>query len=227
MIDLREELEKGIEKRYGNLRKQIDEEYKQLKETLKETYTKKTKCEDLMKLFSDTDNFKVYDNKLFSYPVVCIFKNEVLRNIYPNKSDIGMLQHFEDVSGTKMIYPVILVDEAIFNSNDTELFEFVITHELGHYRKNHVSTIYFNDVRRNILKEIEADLYACEIIGIEKCIDGLRALASYAVDINAHTSTIDEIVKRLEFIARKYNITGALDGFSVVNNKETNNEKEE
>lgn len=216
MTTLKDVLEKNIEKLYGHLQKQNnDESYIKLKESIKKTYTEYTKSKDLMIIFSNIDNFEIYKNDLFNFPVVCIIKNEILRSVYPSKLDIGMLQYFENKDGTEIVFPVIIIDEEVFNSNNKPLFNFIIAHELGHYRKNHVSTIYFKDERRNILKEVEADLYACSILGIEKCIDGLRELAIYIIDNNADNNVVDEVLKRLEFIARKYNISGVLDGFSI------------
>lgn len=213
MANLKEVLEKNVEKLYGHLRKQnIDEEYKNLKETIKKTYTEFTKCETLNTLFSDLDNFEIYENDICSFPVVCIFKHDIFKSVHPDKTDIGLMHHFENEN--KIIYPVILIDEILFNLNNKTLVDFIIAHELGHYRKNHVSSIYFGDENRNILKEIEADLYACDVLGIERCIGGFRELASYAIANNCGHDVVDEVLKRLEFVARKYNVAGALVGFS-------------
>lgn len=212
MINLKEALEKNIGKLYGNLQKQSnDEEYKKLKESIKRTYTESTNCKTLNTIFSDLDNFEIYENDICTYPVVSIIKHDIMKSVHPSKSDIGMIHYFENEN--RIICPVIIIDEILFNLNNKILLDFIIAHELGHYRKNHISSIYFGETNRNILKEIEADLYACDVLGIERCIDGFRELACYAIDNEYDHDVVDEILKRLEFVARKYNVAGALAGF--------------
>lgn len=218
MANLKENIESG-KTLYDNLKNTSKDDDKiKIKDMLKKTYTEYTNSENMVKLFSDHDNYEIYDNTLFSHPIVCIFKDTVLNEVYNSSLIIGSLNYFETKDKTKIIYPVIILSENIFNSGNTPLINYVLAHELGHYRRNHVSTIYFEDDRRHILKEVEADLYACSVIGVEGCISGLRELVKFLIE-NEPTSDVDEVLKRLTFISRKYDIRDALQGLNIKKEK--------
>ncbi len=192
------------------------EENKKIKEMLKNTYNKYTKCKKTQELFSNDDNYEIYDHNLFSFPLVCVFKTEIIKKVYGDTTSLfAFLLCFENDDRTEMIYPVIILTDEAYNLGDQSIVDFLICHELGHYRRKHLSTVYFEDGNRNILKEVEADLYACEVLGVEKCIKGFRAFIGFIMD-NKPTVDEDELLKRLTFIARYHNINGALNGFKRI-----------
>lgn len=199
---------------YNNLREN-DEETLKIKDMLKKTYTEYTNCDTMVTLFSDNDNYEIYSTDLFTHPIVCVFKNDVLEKVYGNDETLGCLSYFEDKDCTKIVFPVIIISELLCSLNNKVLLNYIISHELGHYRKNHVSNLYPGDKGdRDILKEVEADLYTCEILGVEGCINGLRELARYLITEKPNAD-VEEVLKRLAFISRKYNISGVLDEFKL------------
>lgn len=214
MENLKENMEKS-KSLYNILQENRSDDDLKIKDLLKKHYTEFTNSEDMVKLFSNHENYEVYKTDLFTYPIVCIFKTEILIEIYGDQFNIGYLNYFENEERTKILYPVIILSDEVLNTRNRTLINYVLAHELGHYRKNHVSSIYFNDNKRNILKEVEADLYACSILGIEGAINGLRELVIYLID-KFPKSDVDEVLKRLTFISRKYNVSGALDGFELI-----------
>ena len=201
--------------------------FSELKELLKVMYTETTNCEILSKIFNSDDKYEIYETDLFTYPVVCIVKDSA----YDEKSEVAynaQLHYFENEDGTKSDYHIITMSESLFNEASSDLLSFVLTHELGHYRRKHTSTTYADDGGRNILREIEADLYACEVIGLEAYLNGVEDYVKLLINKNMHRP-ITELMNRSEYIARKFNVDGVMYKFKrTFNHKNDNsNEKKE
>lgn len=100
--------------------------------------------------------------------------------------------------GTQYI-PCIYTD-ALFNEMSKEGQEFIIQHELGHfkYQLNDLLT----GTGRTLDNEIEADLNAVDVLGYEQTIKGLEELKNVvdAVTFGKNEYGINEIEKRIEYV---------------------------
>lgn len=184
------------------------EQMSELKEILKKLYTEKTSCEILCKIFNNCDNYEICETDLFNYPPVCIVKD----NIYDETASIRYgagIHYFENKDGTESDYHIITLSESLYNEASSDLLRFVLAHELGHYRRKHSTATYADQGKRNILREIEADLYACDIIGLEGYLNGVEDYVELLISKNIH-GPITELMNRSEYIARKFNVNGIM-----------------
>ena len=100
--------------------------------------------------------------------------------------------------GTQYI-PCIFTD-ALFNEMSKEGQEFIIQHELGHF-KYQLNSLLTGE-GRTIDNEIEADLNAVDVLGYEQTIKGLEELRDIVdiVTFGKNEYGINEIEKRIEYI---------------------------
>lgn len=171
---------------------------KEFKSIIKDTYNKYLENIDnklLSDIFSDESNFELYNSKYTSVstPPIIIVKQEIL-----DKHEViceSSIFYVLDKQTGELEYPLILISGRLFEQGNEMLLNFVILHEIGHYRASHT------DKDRSILNEIEADLYAYESLGLERFIGGYNGLIEYLTD-NDINANIDEIHKRVSFILR-------------------------
>lgn len=75
----------------------------------------------------------------------------------------------------KMYVPIIIIEgDYDIHFNDQEL-RFIVYHELAYYKYNH-----FNDNRRKLEYEIQADIYAINIVGKDTAISALEKIKEEA-----------------------------------------------
>ena len=184
------------------------EQMSELKEILKIRYTENTSCEILCKIFNNCDNYEICETDLFNYPPVCIVKDNIYDETVGSRYGAG-IHYFENEDGTKSDYHIITLSESLYNEASSDLLRFVLAHELGHYRRKHSTATYADQGERNILREIEADLYACDIIGLEGYLNGVEDYVKLLISKNIH-GPITELMNRSEYIARKFNVNGVM-----------------
>lgn len=173
------------------------------KKMIMETYNhhiSKTTDSLITDIFKDESNFEIYDSKFspISSPPILIVNHDIIEknNIISDVSLFYLLNKTNNV----MEYPIIIMSSRLFDYGNIQLIDYSILHEIGHYRLSHT------DKERNILNEVEADLYAYESLGLEGFIGGYNGLIDYIeeykIDVN-----MDEIHRRTKFILNNKGIS--------------------
>lgn len=114
--------------------------------------------------------------------------------VYNCKSIIGVLRVVE--FDNDEIIPIIYTDWN-FDNLSINCKKFTIAHELGH-AKNWKRDKNFNASKRNrnFDIELEADLYAVDILGIDIVLDGMDEFISFLEKINPYSKNTKEAKER-------------------------------
>lgn len=101
-----------------------------------------------------------------------------------------------------------IVIDNLFSLLDKDSQEFLLCHELGHYRRGHLEDVFGTVVDLN--NEFEADEYAAELIGYQKAIDALKDFYSKILSIQNKSNKMDTLlnvaVNKAVFKARIKNL---------------------
>lgn len=179
---------------YNNINKLSDngEEKSKIIERYSTPGAKKDKF--ISNIMSSPDNFEIYHSSFtpITIPPILIVKYEIM-NKYTECE--GFIYYFTDNKTDNMISPIILVSSRIFEYGNPLLLEYIIMHEVGHYRLKHVSGA------RSILDEVEADLSACDSMGVDKFIAGVQSFIKYVEEYKLYKNIdMDELMSRFKFV---------------------------
>ena len=85
-----------------------------------------------------------------------------------------------------------IVIDNLFSLLNKNTQEFLLCHELGHYRRGHLEGVFGTIV--DINNEFEADEYAAGLIGYQEAIDALKEFYSKILSIQNKSNKIDTLL---------------------------------
>ena len=102
-------------------------------------------------------------------------------------------------------FPIIILDELYYGKFTKKEKEFIIYHELGHYKRGHFKRKFEDNYDERLKLEHEADMYAVERTDWQTSYDTLNKIKEVVIEIfGVHETNIDDRVDMLVMEAQYY-----------------------